>query len=274
MNSAGMSQEPTGQDATGAGVLRDGWRLAVGTLTALPSTPPTSVTPTVARACVLLAPLAVLPLGAGVLGTSWLGGRVGWSPLAVAVLVVGLLALGTRVLHWDGLSDTADGLTASYDRERALQVMKSGTSGPAGVVATVVVAGLQVAGLASLLTAASGPLLAGVAVCLSRLALSLACLRGVPPARRDGLGNPLSGVVAGWQAAALWLVWGAVAVAVTTWTGVGWAPAVVALALAALTVAVLVTHCVRRLGGVTGDVYGAGVEAALAAVLLGLAVRL
>lgn len=269
-----MRPEPMDRDAPGAGVVRDGWRLAVGTLTALPTAPPTAVTPAVARACVLLAPVAVLPLGAGVLGLGWLGTQLGWSPLVVAVLVVGLLALGTRVLHWDGLSDTADGLTASYDRERALQVMKSGTSGPAGVVATVVVAGLQVAALTSLLSTTAGPLLAGVAVVLSRLALSLTCLRPVPPARRDGLGHPLSGAVAEWQAALLWLVWGAVAVAVGMWTGLGWLPAVVGLALAALSVGALVTHCVRRLGGVTGDVYGAGVEAALAAVLLGLCVQL
>src|SRR5690606_4995805 len=129
--------------------------------------------PATARGAVLLAPLAVLPLGAAVLAVGVLGRITGPSLLVLAFLAVGVLALGTRVFHWDGLSDTADGLTASYDPERSLQVMKSGTSGPAGVLATVVVAGLQVAGFAALLGSPEGTILAGVLVCLSRLALTL-----------------------------------------------------------------------------------------------------
>lgn len=259
---------------SGPGSVRDGWRLALGTLTALPTPPPTRVDPGVARVAVLLAPVAALPLGAGVLALAWLGRYVGWSPLVVAFLAVGWLALGTRALHWDGLSDTADGLTASYDRERALAVMKTGTSGPAGVTATVVVAGLQVAGFAALVATEAGAVVAGTAVCLSRLALSLSCVRGVPPARKDGLGHPLAGVVAPWQVLALWLLCGAVAAAALLPLGLPASSLVAALALPLLGVAGLVAHCVRRLGGVTGDVYGAGVEIALAATLLGLAVRL
>ncbi|MBE7325621.1 adenosylcobinamide-GDP ribazoletransferase [Nocardioides sp. Y6] len=259
---------------SGPASLRDGWRLALGTLTALPTPPPSVVTPAVARAAVLWGPVAVLPLGAGVLALAWLGTAVGWSPLVVAVLVVGWLALATRVLHWDGLSDTVDGLTASYDRERSLAVMKSGTSGPAGVVATVVVAGLQVAAFATLVSSQAGAVAAGIAVCLSRLALPLACVRGVPPARKDGLGHPLAGVVAPWQALLVWLVCAGVAALALVPLGFGVAGLVAGPALAAVAVALLVTHCVRRLGGVTGDVFGAAVEIALAAALLGLSLRI
>lgn len=255
-------------------MIRDGWRLAVGTLTALPTRPPTAVTPSVARVTVLVAPLAVLPLGAGVVALGWLGHLAGWWPLLTAFLALGGLALGTRVLHWDGLSDTVDGLTASYDRERALQVMKSGTSGPAGVVATVVVAGVQVAAMASLLDTATGWWAAGAAVCVSRLALSVSCLRGVPPARRDGLGHPLAGSVTAWQVVLLWTLVGGGVVAGLVVAGLAWTSAVLGPVLAAVTVALLVTHCVRRLGGVTGDVYGAGVELALAATLLGFSTTL
>lgn len=252
--------------------MRDGWRLASGTLTALPTPPPSAVNGAVARACVLLAPLAVWPLAAAVAvigaGAVW----VSAPPLVAAFLCIAALALGTRVLHWDGLSDTVDGLTASYDRERSLAVMKSGTSGPAGVVATVSVAGIQAAALAALLTDGRTAMLSAVAVLVSRSALSLTCRRGVAPARTDGLGHPLAGVVPAWACATQWILATAALTAVGRWAGLAWWQPAAATAVAALSVLVLVRHVTRRLGGVTGDVYGAGVEICLAALLVGLSI--
>uniref|UniRef100_UPI001877EFD5 adenosylcobinamide-GDP ribazoletransferase n=1 Tax=Nocardioides lijunqiniae TaxID=2760832 RepID=UPI001877EFD5 len=195
----------------------------------------------------LLAPLAVLPLGALVAGLLLLGDLAGLPPLAVAVVAVGALAAGSRALHWDGLSDVADGLTASYDPERSLAVMKSGTSGPAGVVATVVVLGVQVAALAPLGTTSRGALLAGLLVCLSRCALWIVCCTAVPAARSNGLGVTYTRTVPLPVA-----VVGGVLL-----SGVG-----------GLVVLALVRRTVRRLGGVTGDVFGAGIELALATTLL------
>ena len=248
--------------------MRDGWRLAVGTLTALPVAPPTAVTGRTALQAVLLAPVAVLPLAVGVLLVGVLGREAGLTPLALGVLAVAVLALGTRVFHWDGLSDTADGLTASYDRERSLEVMKSGTSGPAGVVATVLVAGLQVAGFAALLPTTRGAVLAALLVCLSRLSLTLTCRRGVPAARRDGLGQPMAEVFP-WEATVLlWL--GALAVVATagTWADLHPARAVVAVVAPLVVVLALLRRTGRRFGGVTGDVFGAAVELSLAAALV------
>ena len=259
--------------------MRDAWRLAAGTLTALPTRAPARVDAAVARGCVLLAPLAVLPLGVGVSLVGLLTVALDAPPLVGAFLALGVLALGTRVLHWDGLSDTVDGLTASYDPERSLAVMKSGTSGPAGVMATVVVAGLQVTALAALFTSSGGAVLAGFAVVLSRAALSLTCRRGVRPARKDGLGHPLAGVVPTVATASQWAVGAALLALGGAWlhtsgqTGTAGALQGLCAALtAAAGVLLLVRHCTRRLGGVTGDVYGAGVEIALAALLVVLAV--
>ena len=154
----------------------------------------------------LLAPVAVLPLGVLVGLVGWVGERAGLNLLAVGVLAVGALAAGSRAIHWDGLSDTADGLTASYDAERSLAVMKSGTSGPAGVVATVVVAGVQAASLASLFATWRGAVLAGVLVCVSRVALTITCVRGVPAARPDGLGQPHAGTVPPLAALVSWVL--------------------------------------------------------------------
>jgi adenosylcobinamide-GDP ribazoletransferase len=198
----------------------------------------------------LLAPLAVLPLAILVGVLLWLGGQAQLPPLAVAVVAVGGLALGSRGLHWDGLSDVADGLTASYDAERSLAVMKSGTAGPAGVVAVVVIAGLQAASLATYVGDWWRAVLAAALVCLSRCALWIVCARPVPPARQDGLGVTFTGTVP------------------TPVAGLG---VLLMAVFPGLVVIGLVRRCVARFGGVTGDVFGASIEIALAALLLGFA---
>lgn len=229
--------------------MTDSWRLAVGTLTALRVAAPGHVDRATARGAMLLAPLAVLPLGALVALVLWAGGRTDVPPLAVAVVAIGALAAGSRALHWDGLSDVADGLTASYDRERSLAVMKSGTAGPAGVVAVVVVLGVQAAALSAYVGSWRHALLAGALVCLSRCALWVVCAAPVPPARPDGLGVAFTSTVP-------------VVVAGVGVLLLGVVPGLLVLAL--------VLRCVRRFGGVTGDVMGASIEVALAALLLGL----
>ena len=197
-------------------------------------------------------------------------GYPGLNLLAVGILAVGALAAGSRAIHWDGLSDTADGLTASYDAERSLTVMKSGTSGPAGVIATVVVAGVQAASLASLFATWRGAVLAGVLVCASRVALTITCVRGVPAARTDGLGQPHSGTVSPLAALLSWLVTAVVVALVAGWVGFAAWRGLVAVVLAGLVVVLLVRRAVRRFRGVTGDVYGAAIELSLATLLVSL----
>ena len=224
--------------------MRDAWRLAVGTLTALPVRPPEHVDRATARGAMLLAPVASLPLGLVVVLVLAAGQAVELPPLAVGLLAVGALAAGSRALHWDGLSDTVDGLTASYDAARSLEVMRSGTSGPAGVLATVVVAGVQAAALATYL---DRPLEAAALVCMSRCALWIGCCDRVPAARGDGLG---------------------VDVARTVPVPIAVLGGLLLSVLGGLVVLLLVRHAVHRFGGVTGDVLGAAVELALATTLL------
>ena len=250
--------------------LRDAWRLAVGTLTALPVKPPRRVDRDTAGLSMVLAPLAAVPLGLLVAGVLWGGNALGLVP--VGLLALGALALGTRAFHLDGLADTADGLTASYDRERSLEVMKSGSVGPAGVVALVLVLMVQAVGLDVLSAVPNGPLAAAVLVCTSRVALAGTCVRGVPGARPDGLGAPGSGSVPRVVAVTAWLAAAAVSAAAVDATGlVPWWHVLVAWAVAAVVVAGLVRRAVRRLGGVTGDVYGAAIELTLAVLLVGVA---
>jgi adenosylcobinamide-GDP ribazoletransferase len=249
----------------------DAWRLAVGTLTAVPVRPPRTVDRPRAGRAMLVAPLAVVPLGAAVLGVAVAGEAVGLPPLVVAVLAVGAVALGTRGLHLDGLSDVADGLAASFDRERSLAVMRTGTSGPAGTVAVVLVLGLQVAGLASVLDAGwRAGLLGGAAVCVSRAALAVCCIRGLPAARPDGLGRTYTQSIHPAGLVAVWLAAAALLAAAARAAGLDWWRGPVAAVAALLVVGVLLLRVTRRLGGVSGDVFGAAVEAALAALLVAL----
>jgi adenosylcobinamide-GDP ribazoletransferase len=224
--------------------VADAWRLALGTLTALPVRPPRAVDRRTARAAMLLAPLAVLPLGVLVAAVLAVGVALDLPPLASGLAAVGALAAGSRALHWDGLSDTVDGLTASYDPARSLEVMRSGTSGPAGVLATVVVAGLQAVSFAAL---ADDPLIAGALVCLSRCALWLVCCTRVPAARPDGLGASYAATVP--------LPLAALGGVLLSATG-------------GLAVLLLVRRTTARFGGSTGDVMGAAIELALAVTLL------
>ena len=117
----------------------------------------------------VLAPLAVVPLGVLVALVLWGGRELGLNPLAVGLLGVGALALGSRAFHLDGLADTADALTASYDRERSLEVMKSGAAGPAGVAALVVVLGVQAVALGVLIASGIGLVARRCRWCASRV---------------------------------------------------------------------------------------------------------
>lgn len=250
--------------------LADSWRLALGTLTRIPVRPPGTIDQSTAGRAMVLAPLTALPAAGGVALLVRLGQEGVLSPLALGLVAVGFLAWLSRLLHLDGLSDTVDGLTASTDRARSLEVMRSGTAGPAGVVALVVVIGLQAVSLAALTTHDLGPLLAAACVIASRGALAVACARGVPAARPDGLGATVSGTVHPLAAVAVFgataaLVWVAALLPGFDLAGL-LAPVLAALALAGVLVV-----AVRRLGGVTGDVLGACVEVTLVVLLVAVA---
>ena len=220
----------------------------------------------------VLAPLATVPLGVLTGLIVWSGAALDVPPLATAFVALALLAAGSRALHLDGLSDVADGLTASYDSERSLAVMKGGTAGPAGVAALVLVLGAQAAGLAALVDPLGSSserlrdaVIAGLAVCVSRAALWLVCAGPVPPARPDGLGATFAGRVPVGVAAIGWLGLAGLAALIDPVRGP------IAVTAAAVVVVGLIQRTVRRFGGITGDVIGAAIELALAVLLIGAA---
>ena len=251
-------------------ILRDAWLLATGTLTAVRVPPPGRVDRSVAGLAMVLAPIAVLPLGVAAAVVVLVGDWIDLPPLATAYVVLLALALGSRAFHWDGLADTADGLTASYSRERSLEVMRTGPVGPAGVVAVVLVAGLQAAGLTAVVRHDNAWWVVALLVCASRASLALACVRGVPAARTEGLGATHIGAVPVVGAVGTLLVTAVALALAGRGLGSAWSTTVGLLVMAAVVVALLL-RCVRRLGGITGDVLGAAVEVSLAVLLLAAA---
>lgn len=252
-----------GAGATEAGSAA-GWRLAAGTLTRIPAGAIAHVTPQIARTAMTVGSAVMVPVAlvAGLVG--WGAVRLGAPGLVGGLLVVGIVAQLSRSIHWDGLADTADGLGSSWDRDRALEIMRTGDVGPMGAGTLVVVLGLQAASYGALLAGPWGWLVVAALVCASRAALVLSCLRGVRPARPEGLGQAVAGSVRWYDAVVVWLVWAALLSGVALVTGASWWTGVLAAAGGPVAAGVLLWWCVRRLGGITGDVLGATVEAAAA----------
>ncbi|MCZ9347409.1 adenosylcobinamide-GDP ribazoletransferase, partial [Streptomyces sp. TRM76130] len=171
----------------------------------------------------------------------------------------------TRGLHLDGLADTADGLGSGKPAGDALRIMKQSDIGPFGVLALVLVVLAQVAALAQAYGAswARGALAAVVSAAVARLALTLAARTGVPAARPEGLGAAVAGVVP--VRGALGVAAAVTAAAAAAGAALGPASAArtaVAVLLALGAAELVLRHCVRRFGGVTGDVFGGLAETA------------
>jgi adenosylcobinamide-GDP ribazoletransferase len=250
-----------------------GVRLAISTLTIVRAGAP-RVDAKAAGTAMASAPLVGLGVGAAAAGVGQLAYWWTQAPLISATVAIATLAALTRALHLDGLADTADGLGSGKPAGEALDIMKRSDIGPFGVVALILVLAVQIASLSAAYGIHRGAVAVIVAAMAGRLAVTVACSRPFPSARASGLG-----------------AWVARSVRVRTTVAVGVAVAVVSgllglivdrqtavLAVAAVLFGVagalvLLGRCIRRFGGITGDVLGALVETSAAVALLVLAAR-
>lgn len=235
----------------------DAMRAAFGLLTLWPQTGLEVGAGTLGRA-VGYFPLVGVALGATA-GVAALAAGSVLPPWPAAVAVVVALAIATGGLHLDGLSDTADGLGGGRgDRDRILAIMRDSRVGSFGVVALVIAVLGKTAGLATLL--GSGLSAGGVFWGLVLMATAgrwagVLQIRAFGYARSEGLGRRFRQESGMRELGVATLI---VAVTLAVGGQGGWAglfaAGAVALGLGA--------YVNARLGGLTGDVYGAGIEAA------------
>ncbi len=260
----------SGVGGAGEGSIRRRLTLAVTFLTGIPLKVEGEISPADLWGSMGWYPLVGLVMGVA----AWVvySGLVSFLPgLVAAALVVILLELLTRGLHLDGVMDTADGILSGAPRERALEIMKDHNVGAMGVASAVLLLVLKVAALGALTRAdAAAPLLAGWCAARTLPALNVYWWEYARPAgtgeafTREHTPEPLqlagglllTGVVV---AGLVSLVAGAAG----SWYD-GLFIAVVSMGVA-LGVQTLVA---RRLNGLTGDVYGMGIELAEAAALV------
>jgi adenosylcobinamide-GDP ribazoletransferase len=210
------------------------------------------------------------PLVGAQIGAFYVGGlRVFvliFPPLVTAVLIVAMETLLTGALHLDGLADTADGFGSGRTRDDVLRIMRDHAIGSYGAVALILVIALKSAAIAALITRPRAWTYLILMPALGRWSAVL--LSATQPNARRGDADAASGLgaVTDYVGRSELLIATVTAIALAAglerWTGL------VSCGLVAAVSAVWAWRCRRRIGGVTGDTLGAGIELSESLVLL------
>ena len=223
------------------------WRLL--TIIPLPSVPENVARP--AGRAAAYYPLVGLILGLLLAGTGWL---FYWLlPVGVATaLLLAIWAGLTGLLHLDGFMDACDGLIPPRDSARRLEIMKDSQVGAFGVVGVILLLLLKFNGLLALPAVSRWPALIIIPV-LARWAMTWAMAR-YPLARTEGLSIFF-------KAGLGWLQVG-IASVITIWVTLGFfgVQGITLLAVTWFTTILVARFAIARVGGLTGDIYGATCE--------------
>jgi len=224
-----------------------GFILAMQFLTRLPTPQLRDLDPAELPRSAQWFPLVGMIIGALLAGALWLGSRV--DPWLGALLALLVWVWVTGALHLDGLADLSDAMGAAHrDRARFLAVLADPHLGTFGVLSLV----LQlIAKLVLLMLLARNPQhwqQYWALLLIPAWARWGTLLWARLPSLKPGLGKRFGGEVSG---GALWL-WGAVLALCSAIAPV--------LLIAPILVWLWQQFLLRRLGGMTGDTLGAGVE--------------
>jgi adenosylcobinamide-GDP ribazoletransferase len=208
------------------------------------------------------------PLIGGLLGGA--SALIAWTLTALldvpaaltAMLVVGIAAWATGGIHLDGLADMADGFGGGGEKEEVLRIMRDPRIGSYGAAALVLVVGIKVTALAALLERGVALPFVVVAPAISRWTIS-ALAGGLPYARtEEGLGKAITHDRDAGGLVLATLITAVLAGAMLR------GDAIAVWLFAAVVVFWIACTARRRIGGVTGDVFGASIELTEASVLL------
>ena len=209
--------------------------------------------------CTAWFPVIGVTVGLMLVGVDWCG-RALWDPYVAGGLVIASNLLLTGGLHIDGLMDTADGFFSRRDREGTLAVMKDSQSGALGVASGITVLLLKVAAYGHLAGGQHWRIIA-LAPVLGRLGMVLG-VAFLPYARTMGTGHGFAEQTRTHHAGIATVL--ALVISFSLFHLMG-----LVLCIGAVTLALLCALYWRhRLGGLTGDIYGATNEAVELAVLL------
>jgi len=190
-------------------------------------------------------------------------GDSGW-PLGVAALMLLASVVCTGSLHLDGLADLADAVGGGWDRDRRLAIMKDSRLGVFGVAAIILTLLLKWLAFSRLLTVDSAIWLILIFMIARAMQVNLAVK--LPYARGEA-GTAISFVqdATGRQRAAASFI---CLTAALVYGPMG----LLLLAVAETLTWVYGTWCRKQLGGITGDLLGAGNEITEVVLLFSAAV--
>jgi len=182
-------------------------------------------------------------------------------PPAVNALLLALLVVVTVAFHLDGLVDSIDGLTAGPNAAGRLAAMRQPVAGPPGAVSACLVLLAEFAALAALPNGAR-PLALFLAPLCGRTAI-LAAYRLYPYARIE----PTLSLQLKRSATTTTALVGC-AFAAAACFGVAGPGGLILLVLSLMLMHAIALVALSRLGGLTGDVYGAICEVSQLGILL------
>jgi len=223
--------------------------LAITFLTRFPLPVPKDVTAEEIGRSTPFFPLVGLLLGLILVGIDRLSSYL-WPPLIVDAVIFASLVVMTGGLHIDGLMDTCDGIFSGRERDRMLEIMRDSRVGAFGVIGAICVSILKIASL----NAIHGPQRWSALILFPMLGRwSMVWSVSLFPYARatSGLGRPFTEA-----ARKHYVIWAGfpvlvVAIPMFLWRSV-WIIAVTGI------VAWLIGKWLyRRIGGLTGDNYGA-----------------
>ncbi len=204
-----------------------------------------------AGASILYFPVVGILIGSLFAGIDWLGSLYLYDELRV-LIDVAFLALITGGLHLDGLADSTDALYILHDKEKSVEIMKDPRVGVMGVLALLFCLGFKYVGLLAL-DVQSCWVWFVVAPALARSA-QVAGLVLVDDVRKTGgIGQTLYQ-----KGKYQYLTFCLIPLALPFWVSVPVGVAVVVLFII-INASIFWFFC-RRLGGMTGDTFGALTE--------------